>query len=218
MKDGLNIHFEMIESANFAKAADCLSYVFHHHEPVTSSLGLNYERYKLMVRRFCRVVGKNGLCFTAIDSEKDIAVGTITNIDQKMDFAREFADDPEDFSDVLEKLYPDMQMTGELVKPYLNEMNFEAGQCLNLFQCGILPEYSGFGVASKLVDLSIEKAIELGYKYALVTCTSDNSKRIFDNRGFEVKNEMVYCDFVLDGEKPFKNIAGKYVLLAKRLR
>lgn len=213
----MKIRFEPINENNYLIAADCLSYMFFNYEPVTSHLGLEWESYKNMVQRFCKVIGKNGLCFVAIDEEKEIACGVNTTIDLMIDFGKEFENEPGNFDDVLEKLAPDMAMTHELAEPFMERKEYSKGECINFFQCAVLPKYSGAGIATQLVRLTLEEAQKRGYSQAIVSCTSGRSKSIFDKLGYEVVNSINYSDFEFEGERFFRDVPGEYVLLAGKI-
>jgi len=212
-----NFTFETIDCNNYVESADCLAYMFFNHEPVTRSLGLEWSSYRKMVNRFCKVIGTNGICFMARESELNITAGVITSVDFLIDFGEKFANESENFDDVLEKLAPDIAMTAELAEPFLEKMKFSYGDCLHLFQCGVLPQYAGNHIASRLVDITLISAMESGYKYAAVSCTGNISQQICLNKGFKIENSITYSDFSFDSSKPFAKLDGKYVLLSKEL-
>ncbi len=212
-----NIAYELIDSSNYEIAGECLAYMFFHFEPVTSHLGLEWNSYKNMVTNFCRVIRRDGLCFMARDMEKDIAVGVITSVDMKIDFGEKFGAETENFDEVLEKLAPDMAMTAELANDFHSRMNFQQGDCLHLFQCSVLPDYAGQGIANRFVNMTIEKAKEVGYRFAAVSCTGKISRKIFETMNFKTENVIRYSDFEYQGSKFFAGIDGEYVLLSKEI-
>jgi len=211
------IIFEVIDEHNSESAAECLSYMFYNFEPVSSHLGFEWNSYRKMMSRFFRVIATNGLCFLAKDTEYNKTIGVITSIDTIIDYGEKFVGESESFYDVLEKLAPDIAMTSELERNYLDKMNFNPGECLHLFQCGILPEYSGQHIATALVNLTLKTGVDAGYKYAMSDCTSIISKKIFDGLGFNLENKIRYSDFVYKSEKIFSDIDGEYYLMTKKI-
>ncbi len=210
--------FELISEENYIQAGECLSEVFSREEPVTSRLNLEPESYRKIVTNFCRVISRDGLCFLARDMKKNRVAGVITNIDMMIDFGEKFAGQPDYFSDVIKMLAPDIAMTTLLEEKFIEDMNFRPGECLHLFQCAVLPEYRQQGIAAQLVDISLEKAIILGYRWAAVDCTSIASKQIFDNLGFTLFNQIRYTDFEYEGKRLFADLPGYYYFLVKKLR
>lgn len=209
--------FETISQENYIQAGECLSDVFFREEPVTSRLNLEPESYSHMVINFCRVIGKDGLCFLARENETGNVAGVITNIDMMIDFGEKFAGEPDYFYQVIRKLAPDIAMTTLLEEKFIEEKKFLPGECLHLFQCAVLQEYRKQGIAAALVDVTISKAVEKGYKWAAVDCTGEISKQIFDELGFTLFNKIKYSDFEFEGAHPFAGLPGYYYFLAKKI-
>lgn len=216
--EDLSIKYESINILNYEQAAQCLAFMFFNYEPVTSHLGMEWKSYLRMAARFCRVIGTEGLCFLAKDKNIGKVVGVITNVDMKINFGEKFAnEEADDFSEIFEKLAPDIAMTGELEADYLEKMNFKPGECLHLFQCGVLPEYAGKNIATKLVEISLEAAVKAGYRYAVADCTSSNSRKILEKLNFTLENQIKYSDFVYENRKIFEMIEGSYYLMVKNI-
>lgn len=209
--------FETISEENYIQAGECLSDVFFREEPVTSRLNLEPEAYRNMVINFCRVIGRDGLCFIARDTVTGKVAGVITNIDMMIDFAEKFAGEPDYFSQIMQMLAPDIAMTTLLEEKFNDEMKFLPGVCLHLFQCAVLPEYRKQGIAAALVDITVSNAVEKGYSWAAVDCTGEISKQIFDELGFTLFNKIKYSDFEFEGAHPFAGLPGYYYFLAKKI-
>ena len=212
-----NIAIETLNKNNTQETADCIAEVFCKFEPVTLSLGLDLERFKAMSRIFVRKVMMQYVCFTVRESESGKIVGFLTSIDMEHDIGKDFQGEPNQYYDILEKLTPDIAMTTRLEEPFLEAKNFSLGECLHLFQCGVLPEYRGLGIAKQLVEMTIGLASEKGYKYLVADCTSDASKSLLLKFGFTMENSLSFHDFQFEGKKPFKEIEGAYYLMVRKI-
>ncbi|XP_076033701.1 arylalkylamine N-acetyltransferase-like 2 [Oratosquilla oratoria] len=86
---------------------------------------------------------------------------------------------------------------------------------------GVDENYGGKGIATKLIQLSMQKGKELGAQLVTVQATNFISQKIFINLGFEVKYVLDYATYEFKGKKVFDTKAqGKSVcskVLTKRL-
>ncbi|RWR98367.1 hypothetical protein B4U79_17183 [Dinothrombium tinctorium] len=81
--------------------------------------------------------------------------------------------------------------------------------------------YENLGIASRLVEESLNRAKQGGFQIVLVEATGYKSQRIFDEKlKFKQMNSIVYEEFEFKGKKIFKGLNGppKFIAFEKNLQ
>lgn len=76
---------------------------------------------------------------------------------------------------------------------------------LLLQDLAVSDQYSGHGIATQLVQITVELAQLFQYQHMVAQCSSA-SQNVFLKAGFESINHIVYDEYEKDGERPFAGI------------
>ena len=80
----------------------------------------------------------------------------------------------------------------------------------NIFSFQVLsvhPNYRRLGIATKLVQKSIELARSRGFEVVKAEATGKYSQKLYTKLNFDILFEISYNDYKVDGEVVFKNMA-----------
>ena len=81
------------------------------------------------------------------------------------------------------------------------------------------PNARGKGLATDLIQRSVQLAKCLGYKFCKAEATGDYSRKAFYKAGFSLVSESKYSEFTVDNKKVFSGITDHQgtALMAKTL-
>ena len=111
-----------------------------------------------------------------------------------------FVEDEDFLKDLRKRDYFGFDMIMEIEKnlnhDFMHEMKaaglYKAGNIMRMLLLGIDPHYEHRGLATFLVDLSIERATGLGFKYIIAACTNEHMQHATEKCGFECINIIEY--------------------------
>lgn len=103
---------------------------------------------------------------------------------------------------------PCINMMTQLKSNWLKNWSAEQPRrtILHIQDLAVLSEYSGRGIASDMISMTIDIASKLNYS-GIITEASSASQNVFYKCGFQSINSIVYDEYQYQGEKIFSGIS-----------
>lgn len=205
MATSSDIQLRNMEASDLDGAVDILNEAFCQREPLTVCLGIPPEKDVVETRAICQQAVSDGLSVVAVDTEcnKIIGVATSSILDPSN---MSLPDIPEDILLLYRPIY---SIIGKLQEVFLNSPAFQNNpdaKVVSAMKLGVHPNYTGMGLGTKLRQATTELAQRKGYHFATAAASSPGSQRLYQKLGFEVLDGLKYCDFELDGKRPFDSV------------
>jgi len=206
------IQYEFLTKTSAEEVAVVVTDTFLNHEPVISSLGVNREDYLFCAKVYCADAAEKGLSLMARDRNSGEIAGFIIC----EDLVTEWNQDED--AKLISLIAPALSLVHDLEQKFLLEENLEKGQCLHIFQVGVLPGFQGKSIATTLIQETVEVAREKGYFYAAADCTGPVSQRCHQKCGFTQQDSIDFRSFDFEGERVFSKLKGACALMVKKLK
>jgi len=206
------IDFRLYRESDANEMAILLSEVFPKRDPPAVAVGLTQPEFERFVRLFCARAAKQRLTVVARCAENGEMCGVLLTEDSASGM-------PDGIEDLSDKFKPIFDILGQLEDEYQGNQVIQPGNSIHLFLLGVSQDFSGKGVAHRLVSECIANGIERGYRMAVTEATNPTSQHIFRKQGFVDRVHRSYKTHEFDGRKPFAPIAehGGPVLMDKQL-
>jgi len=186
---------------------------FSEREPMTMSLNFTKEE---MYDYFLKIIPESinaGLTMAAVDEDTGAVAAVVICFDA-------FA------------VFPNIEWTPkeidgisktniffeELEKPLNANPAFKPGKCVRLMYVSTDENYLRRGIARKLGESMIKRAIDLSYELMIADATNINSAGMFEKLGFRREKVLPYKLVEQDGLKVFGNVEGKCILYCRYLQ
>lgn len=193
--------------------------LFYDREPLGQCVGLSREHMEFITRNLYG--GENnllrqGLCWIARDlSRESCPVGIIACDDPVAGGELQM---PEDLTaEDAEKLSVVVGLLEEVSRPMQEHFGQGEGVCLHVGAIGVLPEYGGQGIATRLLEAALQEAESRGFLYAFSECTSPVSRIVHEKAGFRSKNSIPLSSYTMDGRRPLPHCDMEIHLMQKAL-
>ena len=206
------IQYEFLTKSCAEEAAVVVTNMFLNYEPVISSLGVKREDYLSCAKVYCADAAEKGLSLVARDRHSAKAAGFIIC----EDLVTEWNQDKD--AKLISLIAPALSLVHALEQKFLLEKNFEKGQCLHIFQVGVLPGFQGKSIATTLIQETVEVAREKGYCYAAADCTGPVSQRCHQKCGFTQQDSIDFQSFDFEDKIAFSKLEGECALMVKKLK
>jgi len=206
------IQYEFLTKTSAEEVAVVVTDTFLNHEPVISSLGVNREDYLFCAKVYCADAAEKGLSLMARDRNSGEIAGFIIC----EDLVTEWNQDED--AKLISLIAPALSLVHDLEQKFLLEKNFEKGQCLHIFQVGVLHGFQGKSIATTLIQETVDVAREKGYLYAAADCTGPVSQRCHQKCGFTQQDSIDFRSFDFEGKRIFSKLEGACALMFKRLK
>jgi len=206
------IQYEFLTKSFAEEAAVVVTDTFLNYESVVSSLGVSREDYLSCAKVYCADAAEKGLSLVARDRNSTEVAGFIIC----EDLVTEWNQDED--AKLLSLTAPALSLVHDLEQKFLLEKNFEKGQCLHIFQVGVLPGFQGKSIATTLIKEAVEVAREKGYSYAAADCTGPVSQRCHQKCGFTHQDSITFQSFDFESRPVFSKLQGECVLMVKKLK
>ncbi|XP_002731771.1 uncharacterized protein LOC100371352 [Saccoglossus kowalevskii] len=206
-----SISYHVLKEEHIAEAAHVLTKAFLGGESISSVLKQPYNAEFASSEDICKVASKEGVSVVAVDDTTGKVVGAISGtLCRAKELGAQKVNTPLVPPEVAPYYCP-------AFIPYLEELEqFFAGnkeltadpECLIMrsAKIGVLSEYGGLGIGTKMADKRQELCQKIGCKYIILTSTSPISFKLYSKLGYKVLGEIPYKDFVINGERPFAAI------------
>ena len=131
-----------------------------------------------------------------------------TNTEQVIAFSQSFPQPPADDDNTIPDLVikPVIQLMTQLKAAWLQQWSQSPDRTLLIQDLAVSDEWNGHGVATDLVQITVDIARSMQYN-ALIAEASSASQNVFLKAQFQSANNIVYNEFVYDGERMFADIA-----------
>ena len=196
----LDFTVQKIDKESAKGAANLVVTVFNEREPLArlNSSGSNeFAEYVLSLSHKC---AEESLGFVARDVNSNKIIGVILSSDLAEAFSSE--DSKHEVAN-----NPVAALIHSLNTRYFTKERLADNTYLNIKFVATDSGFKGKGVVNELISTCIKEAKGKGFKFAQAEATGNISQHIFINKfGFEEKAAIKYCEFEMDGEKPFEAI------------
>ena len=98
-------------------------------------------------------------------------------------------------------LFDEITFPGDIFEKHLDDSKY-----YDMFTLATKPGYRGKGIGKKLVQQSLAIAKKAECSAAIVMATSDFSRKIFHNLGFEEISSKNWEEIIYDGKKAFGDV------------
>jgi len=189
-----------------------LSSVLSQHEPMAKALKVTENQvYKNICKNM--FVQSKYSDLSLIAKHKDEVVAASVTLDWHNQ-SRRAPKTPEE-NEFWEKVQP---LVNFLHKSNLIEAN-EEGKVAHEINTAVKPEWWNHGIASASIAIRLACYRLLGYKYFIVECGfgSSYANRVY-SKYLQFGTEMLYEDYVYQGNKPFESLEGGYLFLYQDLQ
>ncbi len=194
--------------------------IFHNREPLTAAVGFSRRRMLDLGRSVHLGRGRpaleNGLWWMARDASGGGApAGFAVCNDLLAEIHQEIP--PGTTADETERIAAFAALQQELHRPLTERFDFAPGECLHISALGVSPGYQGRGLATRLLAAAVERARDLGFRYATAECTSPASRRCHEKCGFASMHRVWPCEFNFQCKRPFADIKDDCNLMFREL-
>lgn len=214
MNKDIDMVYETLKENDVHDIIELMCDFFYYAEPTTRILNIPMNNYRYYAEHITNKAFQEDSCIVAKDILKNNIAGYVIFEDKVKPLIIGLKGD--------EKIYdiiaPEIAINEELEKEFWEKYDFKHGECINLLQGAVRPEYQRTGIATLLVREAIQNAISRGFKYAVSTCTSISSTNLLINFGFKIIKAINYDSFEFKGRKPYSGIPGAENLMLRELK
>lgn len=164
-------------------------------EPMARLLGIGKEDYVSYTELVVAKALRDGLTLVARSFDGRIAGFLISE-----DFATA---PPYGSMPVSKKFGPLIGILDALDDEYRAAKMPRLGDVFHLYMLGVRSEFSGQGLARRLVKAGLALAKERGFQHAVVETTGESSRSLCRKLGFHEFREIAYPAFEYAGDRPF---------------
>jgi ribosomal protein S18 acetylase RimI-like enzyme len=207
------ISYDVYQDADGEEMVRLLWDAFTRHEPLALAVELKPEEFALFVQALLPKAAQEGLTIVARDRQSGEMVGAV------------LTNDPAGETDAAigtwsRKFQMVGSILGRLGTMYRAGREPVAGEALHLYLLGVSDQAAGMGVGRQLVAAAVENGARRGYRVAIAEATSRKSQHIFRELGFAERAQILYGDYLFEGEHVFAGIAeqGGPILMEKMLK
>ncbi|RWS24937.1 hypothetical protein B4U80_13149 [Leptotrombidium deliense] len=183
-EESKRFYIRLMQKEDIEEVARLLSITFPDREPCTSYLGISHEDfYEHFGKEWTEECAKDDLSFVCLDTQLEEGkqiIGFRCSHPLKLSEIKEVKIDDNDnfnvtdaFSDVVN------DYKREWFKVHSEEKD---AKCVFFLALGTKEGYENLGIASKLVNASLNNAKEKGYDYVYVIASAAQTQHIFENK------------------------------------
>lgn len=206
------IRYGVLQTTDVESMIRVLAAAFSTAEPPAVAMGLSFTELAEFLQLLAPQAVADGLTVVARSCSRDAVVGVLLSDD----FAAPTPFDPQRIS---KRFVPIFAMLESLDDQYRHERAIREGEYLHLFMLAVDAQFSGQGIAQRLVECCLENGLRKGYRWAVTEATGVVSQRVFRKLGFEERFRISYRDYRYGGEAAFASITdhGGAALMDKSL-
>jgi len=212
-------HYKMVHEA--------MCQVFSYQEPITRAVGASPSDVVQFYHDICEGCFNSPLSILAFDGDrlagfvlsyaKEITPGSNSKPNHSLQLKKDYV------SEISAGPYPNHPSNQLIV--YIEEVEKDLEnflpRCKKYFKIDILfvhPNYTGRGLAKKLVERALQLAVESNCQYAATCATAKVSAHIFNKFGFTCVREIPFTSFRENGVPVYSNLhdgntSGKLMVL-----
>jgi len=205
-----NISYTIVRPHQLPEVHKLMYQSFHKDEPMTNHLGLCKGSFSIpdsdeMVEG---LVMNHNLSILAVDRDTNTPLAVVLNgvmeENEALVSRSEVVDSCLDpgFIPIASILHEVQLMSGAIFTKY------KADRLFDIKMIATAPEARGLGLATDLVNRSVQLAACLGFRGCKTEATGDYSRKAFAKCGFDVVAEVKYSQFEVADKKVFAGIRG----------
>jgi GNAT superfamily N-acetyltransferase len=195
------------------KIAAVQTAAFSKREPMTMSLEFTEEELHNYFMKIIPVSINSGLTIAAVDEDTEAVAGVAICFDAFEEFPN-----IEWTSKEIDGISKTNLFFSGLEKPLENNPAFKPKKCVRYIYVSTDENYLRRGIARKISEAVIKRAIDLNYKLMIADATNIKSAAMLEKLGFQKEKVLQYTALEQDGVKPFGNVAGACILYSKYLQ
>lgn len=193
--------------------------IFFDREPLAQCIGLNRDQMDCIAQNlYCgeKNLLSQDLCWIARDRSKESRpVGIIACDDPVATGELEM---PRDLTaGDAEKLSVVAGVLEEVSRPMQEFFGQGEGVCFHVGAVGVLSDYVGMGIATRLLETALQEAKSRGFMYAFSECANPASRMLHEKAGFRSTNNISLSSFTMDGRWPLAHCDLEIHLMQKVL-
>jgi GNAT superfamily N-acetyltransferase len=177
-----------------------LGTVFALGDPPAMAVGLTVPEFAYFVRLYVPKADAEGLTMVARSAVTGEMIGALLAEDSASVL-------PDGLDQLSPKFRPIFDILGQLDTDSSADPPSRVGASLHLFLLGVVPEWSGRGIAQRLVRACLENGRRQGYRVAVTEATNRTSQHVFHKVGFVERGRRSYGDHRFEGHAWFGAIA-----------
>jgi GNAT superfamily N-acetyltransferase len=206
------LNYSLFRAPDTDDMSRLLGSVFAHRDPPAVAAGVTDGEFEAFVRLFCPKADAEGLTVIARSTATGELIAAL--------LAEDSASVPPAGLDQLSpKLNPIFDILGQLDAEYRSGRAWPPGESIHLFLLGVTSNWTGQGVAQRLVGACLANAVGKGYRLAVTEATNKTSQHVFRKLGFAERVWRSYEEHRFEGQAFFNSIADQHgpMLMDKRL-
>ncbi|MFK5977616.1 MAG: GNAT family N-acetyltransferase [Rhizobiaceae bacterium] len=196
----LEFTISIASSADVVDMAILLGGIFSKSEPPAVAAGFPASKIEELAKVFGEKSVRENLSVVARSSDTGDTVGAL--------LAHDFGTPPPDeIGPLVPTFEPLLAFLGQLEDKYRTTHTIAEGDFVHVFMIAVDDAWSGKGIAQQLLQACMSNGASNGYRFALTEATSDLSRHVFRNIGFQELHFASYEDFEFQGTRPFASIS-----------
>jgi ribosomal protein S18 acetylase RimI-like enzyme len=196
----MSVNYNLYTKADADEMSRLLADVFAHRDPPAIALGLTVPEFEFFVRLYGPKADAEGLTVVARAAATGEMIGAL--------LAEDSASAPPDGLEQLSpKFNPVFDILGQMDADYSGGRARRPGEWLHLFLLGVAQDYTGRGIAQRLVAECLANGGRKGYRVALTEATNKTSQHVFRKLGFMERVRRSYSDHLFEGQAFFRSIS-----------
>ncbi|TNV75899.1 hypothetical protein FGO68_gene6523 [Halteria grandinella] len=198
------IEFRVLKPEELDDALKFAAKIFSESEPLTHSTKATYEQmYEHLYKPFLHQFQELGdLQIGAFKDGKLVGASLNNDVYSTVPLSGTIIDILEPVLSCLDVVQHQLEHEGFLTK--------EPKKYFHVFFVATAPEMKGQGIATKVLDMAQQLALEAGFKFSYIECTNPGMVRASQKSGFEILKTQSYKEFEYKGEHPFENLPRDY--------
>lgn len=210
--DRMALEYRIYRESDVGPVTELLADVFSRRDPLALAAQVSSADFAGFVRSLLPRAAEDGLTVVACQAGSGEIVGVLLTNDAG-------AAPPEEMAEINAKFAPIASILGDLDGIYLAGRVPRPGEMLHLYLLGVSDRVKGRGVGQELVRQTVKNGERKGYRIAFAEATNKTSQHIFRKLGFAERAQLLYADYVFDGQRFFARYAehGGPILVEKVL-
>lgn len=198
--DRVAIEYGLPAAAEAGAMAKFLGETFSRRDPAAYAVGLTADEFEGFARLLCPKAVTDGLTIVARRADTRELIGVMLNEDSASPM-------PDGMERLGRKFDPILDILGQLGAEYWGDRQPKAGEALHLYLLGVAEEFTGRGVAQRLVTDCLDLGARVGYRLAVTEATNKISQHVFRKLGFVERVSRSYESHSFNGRACFTSIA-----------
>lgn len=186
----------ILKKEHINEATEVFAHAFSEGEPLTKFLGFSYDQFKPFATEVIIKAATDQLSLVALNKE-----GKIMGIVIGEDIINPIEPKHGDF------LRPIATFLDTMSKPF-KEMQFKRNKVIHIWITAVKEDIKGVGLSTILNNACVMLALNNGFSYVFAEFTSPLNEKFMNRFPDNIKCQLNFSDFVLDGEKPFAALEG----------